>query len=448
MTARSNTPCRALVGGFGRPGMRDLDFGRQVIECLQQYEWPDEVVVEDLSYSAPLVLNRLRELRPAKVVLVGAVARDFDPPATLRRYHVDLTPAGPEETHRSIEESVMGMVDLDHTLTIARHWGGLPADTVVIEVEPAEAEFGLGFSDQLAECLDPILDMVREELAGVAEPGPKNPFDGEPAVETAVETSEDLSELVTYAGNHAQACLQRHRPPRDVPAVRGVAVAGSVHPWGVFIDRGGDWFDAVHLAGGALGIVVGDVLGRGVAAAAAMSDLRAVAQAYAVLDGASPGRLVRHLDDLARATGMGRGTRLLYLTVQPTTGEVRYASAGACPPLVVDGEAQGAHYAWGATGAALGLGGVRAEATMRLPVGACLLLFTDGLVESRAVPRQVGLEHLRVAAGEGPRAPEALCRHVLGACTARLRRDDDICIVGVSLTGVGVTVPSSARHHV
>ncbi|HWI02566.1 MAG TPA: hydrogenase maturation protease, partial [Acidimicrobiales bacterium] len=214
------TPCRALIAGFGRPGMRDLDFGRQVVEYLQQLEWPEGVVVEDLSCSAPLVLHRLQELRPAKVVLLGAVARDLDPPATLRRYRVDLCPPEPAAVHRSIEESVMGMVDLDHTLAMARHWGGLPVDTVVIEVEPAEASFGLGFSEDLAACLDPILDMVREELAGVTgDAGRHRDLDpdeaatyGSPATEPGrvkpvVEASDDLDELLGYAQHHAQARL-------------------------------------------------------------------------------------------------------------------------------------------------------------------------------------------------------------------------------------------------
>ena len=81
--------CRALVAGFGRPGMRDLDFGRRLVDCLQQLDWPEDVVVEDLSCSVPLVLHRLQELRPAKVVLLGAVPRELDPPATIRRYRPD-----------------------------------------------------------------------------------------------------------------------------------------------------------------------------------------------------------------------------------------------------------------------------------------------------------------------------------------------------------------------
>ena len=76
--------CSAFVGSFGRHGMRDLDFGRQVIDCLQQLDWPAGVVIEELPCSPALVLNRLQELRPTKVVLLGAVSRGDDPPGVFR----------------------------------------------------------------------------------------------------------------------------------------------------------------------------------------------------------------------------------------------------------------------------------------------------------------------------------------------------------------------------
>ena len=443
MTAQSTTPCRTLVGGFGRPGMRDLDFGRQVVECLQQLEWPDEVVVEDLSCSAPLVLHRLQELRPAKVVLVGAVSRDFDPPGTIRRYEVDLTPPDPDELCRSVEESVMGLVDLDHTLAMARHWGGLPADTVVIEVEPAEASFGLGFSEELAHALDPIMDMVREELAGA---GRHPDFDPGAAV---MGPSGDLNDLLAYAEDHASARLQADRAPALVDtlscAVPGVSVAGLVRPWGVFTKSGGDWFDAVPLAGGALALVVGDVAGRGVEVASAMGDLRAAARAYAVLNGDSPARLVGDLDRLAATTGLGRDARVLYLVVQPATGEVRYTNAGGCPPLLLDGGS--GRFLEGTAGPPLGAGGARREGTFTLDARTTALVFTDGLVESRAVPRRIGMERLLLAATDAHSGLEDLCQHVLGDCTGRLRRDDDICLVGLRLVPeTAPAVPSASRH--
>ena len=435
MTAPSTTPCRALVGGFGRPGMRDLDFGRQVVQCLEQLEWPDEVVVEDLSCSAPLVLHRLQELRPAKVVLVGAVARDFDPPGTIRRYEVDLAPPRPEELRRSVEESAMGLVDLDHTLAMARHWGGLPTDTVVIEVEPAEASFGLGFSEELADSLDHILDMVREELAGA---GRHPNFDPSAAV---MGPSGDLNDLVAYAEDHANARRQAHRAPALVDtlscAVPGVSVAGQVRPWGVFTKSGADWFDAVPLPGGALGLVLGEVTGRGVEVASVMGDLRAAARAYVVLNGDSPTSVVHDLDRLAETTGLGRDARVLYLVLQPSTGEVRYTNAGGCPPLLLDGE--NGRFLEGAAGRPLGAGGVRREGTFTLDARTTALLFTDGLVESRAVPRRIGMDRLLRAATRAQVGLEDLCRHVLGDCTARLRRDDDICLVGLRL------VPEAAK---
>ena len=171
----------------------------------------------------------------------------------------------------------MGMVDLDHTLAMARHWGGLPVDTVVIEVEPAEASFGLGFSEELAACLDPILDMVREELGGRAggmAPGLRADVLPRRAPPDRVADLEPSGDLDGFA-QRSTTPWPDSRPigPRPggqhVVGDAGVALAGRVRPWGVFVESGGDWFDAVPLDGGALGIVVGNVAGRGVEVARA-----------------------------------------------------------------------------------------------------------------------------------------------------------------------------------
>ncbi len=459
MSALGTTPCRALVGGFGRPGMRDLDFGRQVIDCLQQLDWPDGVVVEDLSCSAPLVLHRLQELRPTKLVLVGAVARDLDPPGTLRRYRADLAPPEPGQLHRSVQESVMGIVDLDHTLAMARHWGGLPVDTTVIEVEPAEASFGIGFSEVLATCLDPIIDMVRVELTCVAEPAGRQRdfapddvslFASQPteAGERVAEPSDELSELRSYAQQHAEARLHTHRGPALVETVPGVALVGTVRPWGVFVDTGGDWFDVIPLDGGAVGIVIGSVAGRGVEAAAAMSDLRAAVRAYAVDDGDAPARLVHRLDRLAAATGLGQQAKLLYLALQPDTGDVTYSSAGSCPPLVLDGGVRGGHYVDTTDDAPLGTmpTTARCEGRLRLTSGSTMLLFTDGLVQSRTVSRTAGMERLRLEATDGAGRLDDVCDHVLTACTRGLRRDDDICLLGIRLLSEAATRREPAQR--
>ncbi len=161
--------CRVLVGGLGIPWLRDLDFGTQFLRRVEHLDWPDDVVLEDLSYSAHRVLHRLQELRPHKVVLVGAMPRDVDPPGTIRRYDLDLTPPAEEEVADRLGEAVGGIIDLDHTLAVVRYWKGFPPDTVVIEVEPGDRAFGLGFSAEVEAQVDTILAMVREEVGNAEE---------------------------------------------------------------------------------------------------------------------------------------------------------------------------------------------------------------------------------------------------------------------------------------
>ncbi len=157
-------PTRVLVGGIGLPWLRDLDFGTQFLRRIEDLEWPDDVVLDDLSYAAHRVLHTLQDLKPAKVVLVGAMPRDIDPPGTIRRYHLDLTPPSDEEVADRLGEAVGGIIDLDHTLAVVRYWKGFPPDTVVIEVEPGDRAFGLGFSDDVEAVVDTVLAMVREEV--------------------------------------------------------------------------------------------------------------------------------------------------------------------------------------------------------------------------------------------------------------------------------------------
>lgn len=150
-----------LVGGIGLPWLRDLDFGTQWIERVKDLDWPEHVLIEDLSYAAHRVLHRLQELEPARVVLVGAMPRDVDPPGTVRNYMLDLTPPPDEEVHERLGEAAGGIIDLDHTLAVCRYWKAFPADTVVIEVEPGDREFGLGFSDEVEAVVDDVVAMVR-----------------------------------------------------------------------------------------------------------------------------------------------------------------------------------------------------------------------------------------------------------------------------------------------
>ena len=173
---------RIVVGGIGLPWLRDLDFGTQFIRRIEGEEWPEGVYLEDLSYAGHRVLDRLKEVRPHKVVLVGCMPRDVDPAGTIRRYQLDVTP--PEDTpelQERLAEAAGGIIDLDHTLSIVRWGKGFPADTVVIEVEPGDRSFGLGFSEEVEATVDEVLALVREEVQKkkATEPAP-NGLEGSP----------------------------------------------------------------------------------------------------------------------------------------------------------------------------------------------------------------------------------------------------------------------------
>ena len=155
---------RTLVGGIGLPWLRDLDYGTQWVNRVADLDWPEHVIVEDMSYAAHRVLHRLQEVRPKKVVLVGCMPRREDPPGTIRRYKLDLTPPADDEVQDRLSEAAMGIIDLDHTLAVVRYYGEFPDDTVVIEVEPEDEGFGLGFTDTVEATVDDVLALVRSEL--------------------------------------------------------------------------------------------------------------------------------------------------------------------------------------------------------------------------------------------------------------------------------------------
>jgi serine phosphatase RsbU (regulator of sigma subunit) len=174
-----------------------------------------------------------------------------------------------------------------------------------------------------------------------------------------------------------------------------------------------------------------------------MADVRAALRAYAILEGTSPARLITHLDRLVAATGLGKGTTVLYIALHPFTGEMRLANAGHCPPLAV--ERDQCRFVGGALSGPLGMESApRPEKTLRLGRPSTLLLFTDGLVRSHNRPMEDGLERLRRrAASDGAGSVDDLCDGVLKTCTAGLRPEEDISLLALRLPRRPEVVPPS-----
>ena len=234
--------------------------------------------------------------------------------------------------------------------------------------------------------------------------------------------------------------LQRSLLPDRLPHVPGLLTAAKYMPGGPGADVGGDWYDAIPLDGGRLGLAMGDVVGHGIGAAALMGQLRNALRAYA-LDGASPGEVVEKLDRMVQSLEAGRMATLLYMVVEPDLGSITLASAGHLPPLELLPNGETRYLEGGRT---LPLGVMPSieypEARFDIEPGSTLVMYTDGLVEERGVSIDVGLEALREAVADGPDAPEALCDHIVARLLANRPATDDIAVLTVR------TVPMSAER--
>ena len=173
-----------IVGGVGYRNLRDHSVGVEVADRLEGASWADDVVVEDLSYNPIAVVQRLEDEPPEKkfqrAVVVSAVERDGRAPGTVAAYRWDGVLPPDDEIQRAVTEAVTGVIALDNTLVVARHFGALPDEVVVVEVEPAVHEFGDTFSEVVGRQLDGLCELVRvlATRADAVEQLPRAPLGG------------------------------------------------------------------------------------------------------------------------------------------------------------------------------------------------------------------------------------------------------------------------------
>jgi hypothetical protein len=198
---------------------------------------------------------------------------------------------------------------------------------------------------------------------------------------------------------------------------------------------GGDWFDVLPLSCGRVAFVIGDVMGRGLRAAAAMGQLRTAVRTLAVLD-LMPDELLAQLDHLAMGIAQVQLATCVYAVFDPVTRELCFATAGHPPPLLRDPDGT-ARFLPSPSGAPLGVGGVPFEAAPEsVQDGSRLLLYTDGLIESRGADLDDGLAALAAAFVGGPTGLDPLCDHILGVLGRADGHDDDVAMLVAELRGL------------
>ncbi|SNQ49306.1 Serine phosphatase RsbU, regulator of sigma subunit [Frankia canadensis] len=231
--------------------------------------------------------------------------------------------------------------------------------------------------------------------------------------------------------------LQRSLLPQRLPELPGLDFAWRYLPGSAGALVGGDWYDVLPLDDGRVALVIGDVMGHGIHAAATMGQLRAAVRVHA-LARASPAETLTQLDAATTRLEQGRIATAALAVLDPASGRLVVASAGHLPPLLVppDGPAR---YLPVDPGPPLGTGlPDYAETEHHVDPDSTLLLFTDGLVEDRHRPVDVGMELLRSAAvGSGHENPDDLCDQALQALGRSIEHDDDTALLAVRIGGAG-----------
>ncbi|MGW0392077.1 SpoIIE family protein phosphatase [Streptomyces sp. NPDC003042] len=234
--------------------------------------------------------------------------------------------------------------------------------------------------------------------------------------------------------------LQRSLLPQTLPDQTALEIAARYLPAGSEAGVGGDWFDVIPLSGARVALVVGDVVGHGMRAAATMGRLRTAVRTLADVD-LPPDELLTHLDDLiihlsadetdreavGEAAG-GIGTTCLYVVYDPVTRRCTVARAGHPPPAVVSPE--GSVYLLEVpAGPPLGLGGLPFETVeVELPEGSILALYTDGLLQARDHDIDEALDNMFAALARPAAALDTVCDRILTALLAH-PPDDDVALL-------------------
>ena len=241
-------------------------------------------------------------------------------------------------------------------------------------------------------------------------------------------TAQTLQRAGVYEAERRAALeLQRALLPEGLTQVPGWDLAAYYAPAGEQ-EAGGDFYDVIRVPGRRIAAIIGDVMGRGAEAAAAMAQIRSTIRAYA-LDDPEPASVFRKVDAYFEALELDQLVTVLYFLVDPADGTIQVANAGHLPPLLVT--ASECRAVPTVVGLPFGAGGDdRESSAVDLPSGGALVAITDGLVERRGEDIDEGVDALVAALcrTDDWTAP-AIVDHVVSTAAAERRHDDDVTVL-------------------
>jgi len=313
----------------------------------------------------------------------------------------------PDDLHRQFE----GELDVDPAMVAAtsdeRSWVGLP-------LLAAGAPLGaLRFSFSRPRRITEEERVFLEALAG--------------------QCSLAVERAGLYEREHTTAeTLQRSLLPDRLPSVPGLILTASYLPVTRNMEIGGDWYDAFRLADQRLAVAVGDVMGKGLTAAAGMGRVRNALRALALTD-PRPAAVLGGLDRLFSATEEDEQvTTVAYLVIDPETGEGVLGNAGHLPALVLEAGSP-PRFDEVEPGTPLGLASPRRQRAFSMRPGSTAVFYSDGLVENRNRGLDAGLEELAAVAARAEDEllgrPERLLRYLVDHMLAGHEQDDDVTVL-------------------
>jgi serine phosphatase RsbU (regulator of sigma subunit) len=227
------------------------------------------------------------------------------------------------------------------------------------------------------------------------------------------------------------AALQLSLLPAELPDARGIELAARFRPGAAEADVGGDWYDAFSLPDGRLVLVVGDVMGKGVIAAAGMGRLRAALRALAFVD-PLPEAVLRGLDRVFSATEEpDQIATLVYLLINPAAHRVAVGGAGHLPLILLRTGKEPVLVDAGSGSTPLGWPEPRVQQTMELGPGDILMGLTDGIVERRGFDLDEGIAQVLAAVAEPAESLDALVEQVTTTMLGHTAGRDDATLLAV-----------------
>lgn len=288
------------------------------------------------------------------------------------------------------------------------------------------------------------LDIVRSDGSRIPALVNSALVDGTPGEPQTIET---MVFDASYRRRYEEELLRSERREREIahelqesllavelPRGEGFEVGAAYRPGVDGTEAGGDWFDVIPLDGAKIGLVIGDVVGRGIGAAATMGQLRSATRAFAST-GLGPGGILDGLDGFVERHRVGQLATVGYAEFAADSGELTFACAGHLPPVIAIGDGD-PRLDWHGRSAPLGMrpeASSRPEASCQLTPGSLLVFYTDGLVERRGHSVDEGLDRLLAEVDQRRRDPAAAL--VNGTLLQLQERadGDDMCLLALVL---------------